>query len=479
MSEVVREKTRLIIHVGFPKCGSTSLQRSVAHDTVKLKRLGIVHIGVGDTTFERDLIVYLEDKNKRRSEKLGEVIKIRIASAWNDAVERSAKAFLISFEPAIYNLDKFMKIIPQGLEIELALIVRDIDSWVQSEFLQQLKSLHVKAPVSFDKFLHKCIQSGYSDHRRFIQRAQKHQRISKLHILPLTSKNRVSITKRFYSEVLRVNIGPNNFRFQNQSISLDQAVILKSIRELTRSNLVCRAEEKSPIFRLGELVRSQECFPRTKVYFRSEGRKMIQEKSKEYSRWLTSKFQIEIDDLEISKANEINFDQVDGISAFGLRLLIKSVIQLWIEAWNSAEREYMFNFDTESLLFEHSDLLRRRRDSVELRSDFRKLDEILELLSAHSLADIQIRQQSFKCPRRRAQEILRAHTINRQLLTSDGPKSENLSSEGVSIQAVKFIVVLAAQVAWEILNSMDREWEVVFTSREFALAKDIQSNLAL
>ena len=63
-------KPRFIVHLGFPKCGSTSLQVSIAKDVAALESVGTRQFGIGNG-YEWKLLAYLKEENEHVSEELG------------------------------------------------------------------------------------------------------------------------------------------------------------------------------------------------------------------------------------------------------------------------------------------------------------------------------------------------------------------------------------------------------------------------
>jgi hypothetical protein len=469
---------RLIVHVGFPKCGSSSIQSALTSHYKDLEKQGIRVVGADNLVrFTNSIGRYLNTNDPLIADNLFYQIQMEIAEVWEAAIRNGDRAVLISSEHIVFHMSKSVGLLPKGIKIEAVAVVRNLDQWLQSTFLQSLKTLEPTAPVSYNEFLVEAFKDDRINHAKYLSTIENHEVVSSVSILRLNGPLGESLLDDFFARVLKVDFVPNRNIVENQAISIDQAVILRTIGLMKNQTLTNIRNSKSAFLRLAELVADQVGEYSMRSVLQNDFSEQISKENLDFKTWLAINQGVVIDDDSFISNPKLNLDAIDHVSRRGLRLLIRSFVRLWIESLDSDQiREYDLNFTTEVVFMNSRKFIDSEIIWNSIKDDFREVQELLMLLSNRK--SFEVHEDSFrKSPSTRMLEILESErNPDFGFLTPIQQHSEYQETR-ISVKSLEIFLLIGIQVAWEIFNAPEREWIVDISQNEFILAQSIDAYL--
>lgn len=477
---------KVVIHPGFAKCGSTSLQIAVYKDAERLAQSGISLFGYRESHSdkvpnpERCLNeIYKCMDAYHKNPKLRRETARRIVGLLEEEIDiasrRKSKVLFITSEDLSFHLTEIANHMPSETPIDVFVMVRNPRSVLASHFNQCLKM--GESYKSGTEYVKKVLKEKRLHFSHFVREIEQCSRVTRLIVARVDDESQNPL-ELLYRQCFGVKIEPPLFPKVNQAVSVEALSVIQCTVKCCRYSPIpstpsTRNPHKKPTHRFFELLQkssgpdfenwtqyeiwdqrlnsSSRAFARTMAGYGLQGAEMTRERRGT---------RLSVDEALI---------KLNHVPKTALRSLLAAALTVGFEINNVNEREWTPNFEDElAILKSQGGTRAESQHKFSTGFSFRDVMEILLLLS------VPVSGSTYS-PKRKSCSYRLLEIIMMRLKDRDLTKQESccrILAMNLEGQLYRLLYTSIVQLWWEIFNEKEREWSVEWTSAEISFLKN-------
>ena len=474
---------KVVIHPGFAKCGSTSLQSAVYKDAKRLAQRGISLFGFQNSyddegpdakelNYKINEHLYAESKRPKLRQETAKRIVSLLGEEIDKATQRKSNALFITNEDLIQRVTEIATYLPAAIPIDVFVMVRNPRSVFASHFNQELKNgVRYKSGT---EYVNKIRKEKKLHFNRFLREVEQCSRISRLVVARVDDESQDPL-EMLYRQCFGVRIAPPKFPKENQAVSEEAlSVIQCTVNHYVFPSIpIHRNSLKKPTHRFFQLLhalRGPEYEDWTQYEIWDQ---RLNSASRAFTKTVAD---YELSGAEMSREHRgkrIPVDEfllkLNHIPRTALRGLLSAALTVGFELHNRNERDWLPDFADEIAIM-NSQYHTRAKSQHKVSAGFSLRDvlEILSLLGTPSLGAAS--SPTAKSCSYRLIEIILQRVKSRGLINQES--SCRMFATNLDDQMYHLLYQSIVQLWWEIFNESEREWLVEWTSAEISFIRE-------